>query len=60
MTTPPLRDTILRHIEEYAKNLPQSCLDSPTARALLAQHLADGLSVWVQKQARELVGESHE
>lgn len=53
MTT--LYDTTLHHIEVYAENLPQTCLDSPTARKMLAQHLAGNLAMWQQEQVEELI-----
>lgn len=45
---------ILDHISAYAENLPQTCLDSPTARAMLAKHLAGNLAMRDMALAQEL------
>lgn len=50
-----LRDSILRGIEVYAVNLPQTCLDSPTSRTMLADHLAGILAMGDRTLIAELV-----
>lgn len=46
-----LRDAIIAGIEVYAENLPQTCLDSPTSRTMLADHLVGHLAVLQRAKA---------
>ena len=46
---------ILFFINVYAQRWPQTCLDSPTARTMLAQHLAGNLATRDMALAQELV-----